>query len=66
MIISKEAYDNNLINQGIVIGEKRAIVRCVMNALKLNMSDNEIIDFFEITPDQLEQIKQKYRNRPIR
>ena len=53
MIISKDEYDRQLRNE--------AIFNFVKNALELNMSDNEIIDRFEITPEKLEQIKEEYR-----
>ena len=55
MIISKEAYDNDLINR---VKEKTTV-----NCLEKNMSDKDIIDITEITQEQLEQIKVEYRNQ---
>ena len=55
MIISKDAYDNDLINR---IKEKTTV-----NCIEKNMSDKDIIDIAEITQEQLDQIKEDYRNK---
>ena len=55
MIISKDSYDNDLINR---IKEKTTV-----NCLEKNMSDKDIIDIAEITQEQLDQIKEDYRNK---